>query len=512
MDIGQMVSQSAARFGDDLAVACISDDGTRTRTFSSLDATSNRVANGLLEAGVGFGDSLALLSHNSIEFVDTFFATQKLGVKVTPVNVRFDASDVAHVLEEADPDCIVAEPELLADLDGIDAVFDERSIDVYAVGGHDEYRSYAALTEASADPPGITVGPDAVDGYFYTSGSSGRPKGVVHTHSDRVVVNMNVVAEFGLRHDDANCCPLPLFHSGPLYTGFVPFVQFGVPTVLTRRFDPELTLDAVEEWDVTVLGGVPAQYHRIVDAATEGDWDLETLRFWWVSGAPLTESLRERCREHLCDAHSIVYGATEVGPPVSTLPPEESDEHPASCGTGHMCQAVRVVDPDGEKDPDATVGPGETGELVVTGESVMERYLDRPGTTDEVLVDGWYFTGDLARRDEDGYLTVEGRKDDMLISGGENIYPAEVENVLADHPAVEDVAVLGVEHEAWGEAPKAFLVTRGDASLDAASIEAYCRESRLADYKRPREVAFVPEIPRNPSGGSVLKDELLGSE
>ncbi|WP_435348626.1 class I adenylate-forming enzyme family protein [Haloarchaeobius sp. HRN-SO-5] len=508
MDMGQMLAQSAARFGDDLAVACLSADETRTRSFAALDQAANRVANGFLDHGVGFGDPVAVLSHNSIEFVETLFATQKIGAPVVPINVRFDAADVEHVLTDADPACLVAEPDLLAELDGIEDTVAARDVDVVTVGDHGEYHSYEDLADSSTTPPGITVGADAEDGYFYTSGSTGRPKGVVHTHSDRVFVNVNVVSEFGLRRDDVNCNPLPLFHSGPLYTGFMPFVQFGVPSIVLRRFDPELTLDAIEEWDVTVLGGVPAQYDRISKAAAESDSDLDSMRFWWVSGAPLTEELRDRCHETLCDTHSIVYGATEVGPPVSTLPPEESHERPGSCGTGHMGQEVRVVEPDGDPDPGATVDPGETGELVVEGESVMDRYLNLPEKTESVLVDGWYFTGDLARRDADGYLYVEGRKDDMIISGGENVYPSELENVLLGHPAVDDVAVLGVSHPEWGQTPKAFVVTEPDASLDADDVEQFCKESHLADYKRPREVAFVPEIPRNPSGGSVLKDEL----
>lgn len=508
MDMGQMLAQSAARFGDDLAVACLSENETRTRSFAALDRAANRVANGFLDLGVGFGDPVAVLSHNSIEFVETLFATQKIGVPVTPINVRFDAADVEHVLTDADPTCLVAEPELLAELDGIEEVVRERDIDVVTVGDHSDYHTYEDLADSSTTPPGIMVSPDAEDGYFYTSGSTGRPKGVVHNHSDRVFVNINVVSELGLRHDDVNCNPLPLFHSGPLYTGFMPFVQFGVPSIILRQFGAELTLDAIEEWGVTVLGGVPAQYDRLSKAAAEDDYDLDSLRFWWVSGAPLTEELRDRCHETLCDTHSIVYGATEVGPPVSTLPPEESHERPDSCGTGHMGQEVRVVEPGGEPDPSATLNPGETGEIIVNGESVMDRYLNLPEKTDSVLVDGWYFTGDLARRDEDGYLYVEGRKDNMIISGGENIYPSEIENVLLGHPDIDDVTVFGVSHPEWGQTPKAFVVTVPDSELDAVDVEAFCKDSHLADYKRPRAVAFVPEIPRNPSGGSVLKAEL----
>lgn len=510
MDVGTMLEQSAARFGDDLAVAVVGESGTDRHTFASLDRRSNRVANGLLEAGVGEGDPVALLSRNSLAFVEAFFATQKIGAPVVPINVRFDRSDVTGVLAETDPSAVVVEDDLLTP--ALAAEFVEGRPDgddgVHVVGGHERFGSFEALTVASADPPGVSVGPDAVDGYFYTSGSTGRPKGVVHRHSDRVFVDFNVVAEFGVRRGDVNCLPLPLFHSGPLYTGLVPFLQFGAPTVVVRDFAADRTLRAVEEWDVTVLGGVPAQYERLAGEAADGAYDLDSLRFWWVSGAPMPDDLRRRCHDELCQTHSIVYGATEVGPPVSTLPPEDSADRPTSCGTGHVGQRIRIVDPAGDPDPDATVDRGRVGELVVRGESVMDRYLDRPTETEAVLVDGWFFTGDLARRDEAGYIYVEGRTDDMILSGGEKIYPTEIENVLHTHDGVADVAVLGVSHEEWGETPKAFVVPAADADLDAAGIDRFCRESDLADYKRPREVAFVEEIPRNPSGGSVLSGEL----
>jgi long-chain acyl-CoA synthetase len=506
MDIGALVQQSAHRFGDDLALAVSSPEGIERHSFRSIDRASNRVANGLLTAGISPGEPVAILSHNSMPFFETFFATQKIGVPVVPINVRFDASDVEQVVEETRPAAVVVQPDLLAGLNGSDEIFDDADSKVFVTDEHDSYRAFAGLTDAAPDPPGIDVDETTVDGYFYTSGKTGRPKGVVHTHGDRVFTNANLIAEFGLRHSDVNVEPFPMFHSGPLYTGLTPFFQFGVPTILLERFDARQTLAAVDEFGGTVLGGAPTMLDRIAEAAADGRHDLDSLRFWWVSGAPLTAETRTRCQNRLCEQFSIVYGATEIGPPVSTLPPEKSDDHPGSCGTGHMGQRIRIVDTGGGRDPDATLEPGEAGELIVSGESVMDRYLNRPEKTEQVLVDDWYFTGDIARRDEDGYLSIEGRADDMIISGGENIYPSEVESVLQGHPEIQDVVVLGVEDEQWGQTPKAFVVTEAD--LDTETVVEFCRESELADYKRPRRVAFVDEIPRNPGGGSVLTGDL----
>ncbi|WP_254533080.1 class I adenylate-forming enzyme family protein [Natrinema gelatinilyticum] len=507
MDIGRMISESADRFGNRLAVACQSVNETRTRTFEELEAESNQIANGLLEIGIGTGDVVAIYAHNSIEFVETFFATQKVGAIVMPINVRLDASDVEYVLEDADPTCLIADSNLVEDHESVEQVLASYESPLYTYGDSN-YLSYEELVNGSTKQPGLPVSGETIDGYFYTSGSTGKPKGVVHTHSDRVLVCMNMIAEFGLRHTDVNVLPLPLFHSGPLYTGFVPFIQFGVPTVIFEQFDPEATLEAVEEWDATVLGGVPAQYDRITKVDSIEEYDLSSLRFWWFSGAPMTDELIDRCRTHLCDRHSVVYGATEVGPPISVLPPEQSDVSPRSCGTGFSYQQIEIVDPDGEPDPSATVPPGTTGEIICKGASVMNGYLNRPERTTESIVDGWYFTGDLAYKDEDGYIYVEGRKDDMIISGGENIYPTEIENVLLQHDDLEDVAVVSVDHDEWGQAPKAYVVPTNGRSIDEDDLVEYCRESSLADYKRPRAVATVPEIPRNPSGGSVIKDEL----
>ncbi|MEY7851081.1 class I adenylate-forming enzyme family protein [Natrarchaeobius sp. A-rgal3] len=511
MDIGSMVGQAADRFGDRLAVAYRSDDETQTRTFEELNAESNQIANGLLDIGIGTGDVVSIYAQNSIEFVETFFAAQKLGAIAMPINIRLDASDVEYVLEDASPSCLLADSSLLEKRKRAEEVLASYDAPLYTFG-ESEYVSHEELVHGSTQKPGLPVDGETIDGYFYTSGSTGNPKGVIHTHSDRVMINMNVISELGLRHSDVNVLPLPLYHSGPLYSGFVPYLQFGIPTIIFDQFDPEATLEAVDEWDATVLGGVPAQYDRLTKVDNIEEYDLSSLRFWWYSGAPMTEGVLERCRSHLCDRHSVIYGATEIGPPVSILPPEKSDEYPNSCGTGMSYQRIRIVEPDGKPDPDATMPPGSTGELICKGVSVMNKYLNLPAKTEQSLIDGWYFTGDLAARDENGYIWVKGRKDGMIISGGENIYPSEIENIVLEHEAVDDVAVLGVESDEWGQTPKAYIVPANGDSVDRETIVDYCRNSSLADYKRPREIAVVPEIPRNSSGGSVLKSELRSLE
>jgi len=360
---------------------------------------------------------------------------------------------------------------------------------------------------ADNSDPDVDIDADTVDGYFYTSGHSGKPKGVIHTQGDRIFLNMNLLAELGIRRSDINLHPFPLFHSGPLHTSLVPFIQFGVPTVLMRSFDPERMLECIDEYEATVVGGAPAMLDELIRVGGVGEYDLDSVRFWWFSGAPLTETVRDRCIDLFGEEYSEIYGSTEVGPPISVLQPEEAPAHQGSCGTGLPNQTIRIVDPDAG-DPDETVPAGEPGEVIVNGESVMQGYLKRPDLTAEVLKDGWFFTGDIAVRDDD-YLFHKGRKDDMIITGGENVYPAEIENVLSEHPQISDVAVLGVPDERWGQTPKAFIVSTDGGSLTKADIKKYCKQSALANFKRPRRVAFVDEIPRNPGGGSILTEELL---
>ncbi|RBI59989.1 hypothetical protein DMJ13_20085 [halophilic archaeon] len=508
MNVGDIVRQSATRFGDATALRCLSGDAEVAVTFEELHRRSNRVANGLIDHNIGFEDPVALLSHNSPEFLELFFATQKIGAIFTPINARSSLGDVEYILADADPDYLVVESELLESISGLTEELRDGDVEVIVVGQHEEFGDFDELRTADETMPDRAVDGETIDGYYYTSGHTAKPKGVIHTHEHRLFFCPGLIAEFGIRRSDVNLNPFPLFHSGPLFTALVPMLQFGIPTVLLRQFDPESVLSAIDRYSVTVFGGSPAMLDRVAQYDTLSDHDLSSIRFWWYSGAPMTDQVRERCVEAFGNSFSEIYGATEVGPPISVLPPDESGAYPGSCGTGLPNQQIRLVDPDGDADPTATVGPGETGELICKGSSVMEGYLNKPAETEDALVDGWFFTGDLAERDDDGYLHIEGRKDDMIISGGENIYPAEIENVLLESDKIEDVAVIGVPHERWGQTPKAYIATAAGIELSTADVERLCRESDLADFKRPREVVFVKKIPRNPGGGSVLKSQL----
>lgn len=510
MDVGEILSISAERFENQPAVHLCSPSEHDTISYLELDRQSNRVANGLKKIGLEEGDSLGLLSRNSEGFLEIFFASQKLGIIIVPINPRSTASEVEYIISDAGIDSLVIQEEIIETTAGLEEVVNDSVENQFIIGAEDK-GSYAQLRDSSTKKPDDSIRPNAIDGYYYTSGNTGDPKGVVHTHSDRVEVCTINNAELGFTSEDVALMPMPLFHSGPLHAGFLPNIQAGVPTVLTRRFEPEFVFECIERYEATNIGGVPAQFNSLVECEDRTGYDVSSLQYWWFSGAPMSESLRKQCQEVFCEQYSEIYGTTETGPPITLLRPEESQDHPDSCGNGRLNHRVRVVETDLEDgpDPEATVPQGEIGEIIVKGPTIMNQYLGLPDQTNEVLIDGWYFTGDLAYKDKNGYFHIQGRKDSMIISGGENIYPSEIEDVLLEHPDIADIAVIGVSHEKWGSTPKAYVVVKQDRTLTESEVLEYCRESsELANYKSPTEVAFVDGIPRNPGGGSVLTSEL----
>jgi fatty-acyl-CoA synthase len=340
MDIGKLIRQSAERFGDNPAVWFIDEEREKTLSFEDIENRSNRIAHGLQSVGIGKGDCVALISHNSPEFLDTFFATQKLGAIITPVNARLTADEIEYILSDADPTIIVVESELLESKEGLSDRLEATESEMFvigdsaAVGDSETYHPFTSLMSADSSDTDVDIDADTVDGYFYTSGHTGKPKGVIHTQGDRIFLNMNLLAELGIRRSDINLHPFPLFHSGPLHTSLVPFIQFGVPTVLMRSFDPERMLECIDEYEATVVGGAPAMLDELIRVGGVDEYDLDSVRFWWFSGAPLTETVRDRCIDLFGEEYSEIYGSTEVGPPISVLQPEEA---PASGST------IRIV-------------------------------------------------------------------------------------------------------------------------------------------------------------------------
>jgi len=469
--LGPWIRNSARRTPARIAIDYLG----RELTYAELDRRSDALAAALLERGLRRGDRLATLTGNSPEHVIAFFACAKAGFMLLPLNWRLAAPELRYQLEDAEPALFLAEDEY-AEL---------------ATETGWEFESLAPPDEA-VDPVSTEVADDDGLLLIYTSGTTGRPKGAVLTHANCFWTNLSFDLATGVTGDDVVLQVLPQFHCGgwnvqPLLTWWK-----GGKVVLERSFEPARVLSLLAEKRVTTIMGVPAIYLFLSQEPAFADADLSSLRLAVVGGAPMPEQL---IRVWQARGIEIVqgYGLTEASPNVLCLPPEDAMLKMGSAGKPYPYVDVRL---------------GDGGELQVRGPNVFPGYWKNPEATAVALRDGWLHTGDVAEVDADGCYRIRGRLKDMYISGGENVYPAEVEGVLHSHPAVADVAVVGVPDERWGEAGVAFVVAKEPVSDDV--LLEHCRE-RLAKYKVPKRVRFVEALPMS-GMNKVLKDELRALE
>ncbi len=473
----------------------------RRFTYPELNARANRTANALAALGVRKGDRVGLLLLNGVEYVESFFAIAKLGAIVVPLNWRLVADELAFILQDSGATVLIFDAELrdvVTELHrrGADATAVRHWIDAGAGDPVPFAHRYDALQAAASDAePAIGAFDDDELYIMYTSGTTGLPKGAVHTHGSAIAACFTIVMTADLRYRDRYVIVLPLFHVGAL-TPLTGDVHRGITTILMRAFDPRRMFETIEREHATILLAVPAMLNFMLQVPDNGRYDCSSLR-WIMSGAaPVPVTLIEAWAKRGIEIHQV-YGLTESCGPACLTSPEDAIAKAGSTGKPFFHTDVRVVDERG-----ADVAPGIVGEVIVRGRHVMKGYWNRPEATAETIRDGWLHTGDLATIDADGFVYIADRKKDMIISGGENIYPAEIENVLLSCPGVRDAAVIGQASAKWGESPLAVIVRRDDA-LSESAVLAHC-QGKLARYKQPKSVRFVDEIPRNPSG-KILK-------
>jgi len=498
MDLGSWIGRRAAATP---RLPAITFDG-HTTSYGELLDRIDRLAAELAAGGVGRGDRVGYLGLNDPMFLITLFAAARIGAVFVPLNYRLTAAELGYILADAGVHTLLADARHAAVagpvLSGSGV---RRALALSAVPGWEPLPDLLANRGRLAAPVHPRSAEVAV--IMYTSGTTGRPKGAMLTHGNLFWNNVNALLSFDVSQDDVSLVAAPLFHIGGLNVTTLVTLQKGGQIVLMPAFDPGQALKLIAEYRVTTMFGVPAMFLFMSQVPEFAAADLSSVRFLICGGAPVPETLISRYGQRGI-AFVQGYGLTETAPLALVLRTDEVSVKVGAAGNSVLpLSDVRLVD--AENNP---VPPGERGEICVRGPQVMAGYWHNREATDAVIdVGGWFHTGDIGQADQDGYVYVVDRLKDMVITGGENVYPAEVEAVLYHHPAIADVAVLGTPHEQWGEAVTAVVALNPGAALTLEELSAFAGD-KLAGYKIPLRLEFVDALPRNPAG-KVLKYQLL---
>ena len=473
----------------------------REITYPELDAEIRRLAAMLDGAlGVKSGDRVAHLGLNGPDLLALLFACARLGAVLVPLNWRLAPPEHLYILQNCTPKALLVEPEFIAATNGIRKGLGGTRLVAYGPP-QDDWLSYdARMAAAGEDASHPRAGSESAVMLVYTSGTTGRPKGAVLTQNALFYNAVNAISAQDITSADHVLTVLPMFHVGGMNIQTTPVLHAGGTVTIHRRFDPGATLAAVNDDRPTLFLSVPALIQALITHPAWATTDLASLRLVGTGSSTVPEALIRAWLDRDIPVTQI-YGLTESGPVAICLPEADAVARIGSCGKPAMHCDARIADDAGNDMP-----IGETGEILLRGPNLLSHYWNDPAATEAAFSDGWFHTGDVGHRDADGYYYVDDRKKDVVISGGENIYPAELENVLADCAEIVEFAVVGRLHEKWGEVAVACIVPRDGSALTPDDVKALFHD-RLARYKHPRDVVFMAELPRNVMG-KVLKYEL----
>lgn len=480
-------------------------------TYEEVNLRTNQLCHLLLRLGVRKGDRIAVLLHNCHQYIEFFFAVSKIGAIFVPLNWRLAGPELKFLIQDSAARMLIFEREFEEVVSSIRSDLNLSNGNYISVGSPcpNWSRDYEnSLTENSSHEPSIPepAGDEDPHIIMYTSGTTGVPKGAVLSHRKTFFNALNADIFYHLTPKDVMVLTRPMFHSGGLLVDAVPVLYKGGTLILKRRFRPHEILETIQKYRVTLVEMAGTLFQFLLQECDLKQYDLTSVRYYFTGGERIAPALL-RAYSKKSIAISQIFGLTETST-ITWLPYEDSVRKMGSVGLPIFHGEVKIVDKRGEE-----VRPGEVGEIIVRGPVLMTEYWNRPDLTAETIREGWFHTGDLARKDAEGYVYIVGREKDMYISGGENVYPAEVEKVLFTYPKIFDVAIIGIPDEKWGEVGQAFIVPNPGEKLHSEEIFKFMRD-RVAKYKIPKYLEFVKELPKTPSGKiqkNLLKNRTIGS-
>ncbi len=503
MNLTQSLRFHASPYSAHRDKVCIIEEG-RHVTFSQLNRRANQIANAVHGLGLKRGDAVGVLLYNCYEWIEIFHALARIGVAMVPINYRFVSREIEYIMRNSEAKALIYGSQFAEIIDQVRANFndvpEDRLIRIGEKGPGREYESW--LNQGSSEEVIVPVDETDVMYLGYTSGTTGFPKGIQFMNGSRLFHALVFSHELSLTGLDRILINMPYYHGNALFFTVIT-VYMGGQAVIMTKFDAENTLATIERYRTTATSMVPTQYERILNLAEDvkRKYDIRSMKKFICSSSPLFPQIRLSILDWVHEANLYeFYGSAEAGL-VSVMRPEDHRKKPNSVGKTALLQQVRLLD-----DEKREVPIGEVGEIYSRGPMMFGGYFKMPEVTEESMHEGFFSAADMAYMDEDGYFYLTGRKKDMIISGGENVYPDEIEKVITLHPSVFEAAVVGVPDTEWGEVPKAFVVCRKGSKVAETEILEYCR-ARLAKYKCPKSVEFPESIPKSPMG-KILRTKL----
>ncbi len=500
MNLGQQLKMNASKYPHTIALA----DKDRKFTYPETNQRVNKLCHSLLSLGLSKGDKVAVFMENCIEIVEIFLATAKTGLVIVPINFRLVGREVSYIVDNSDAKAFIVHDEFTPMLDEIKAELENIAPDNYIVVGEarDGYRAYESFIEKSPHhEPQCPVAPQDTWILIYTSGTTGKPKGVVRSHESHIAFYLINGIDFGFNEHDVCLNVMPLCHINSTFFTFT-FTYIGATVYIhpARSFQPEQILDIIQKQKITFISLIPTHYNLILNSSQKAkNYDVSSIRKLLCSSAPVHKKMKLDIMGFFPGVQLYEgYGSTEAGI-VTVLKPEDQLRKLGSIGKESLgTDFIKLLDEDGQD-----VAPGEVGELYSRGPMLFDEYYKLPDKTAQAFQGEWFSAGDMARKDEDGFYQIVDRKDNLIITGGENVYPSEIEEVVGSNDCVFDCAVIGIPDDKWGEKVVAVVIPKGNETVEITEkMIADCCKQQMAGYKRPKEILFIKEedMPRTPTG------------